>query len=65
MKRIMLKRLAEIKEQNNGFSKGLQKWQKFEIDEIHISEFDFKSIKDDWKFLDIFERVVRTHYKQY
>lgn len=64
MKQIMLKRLSEIKEQNNGFSKGLQKWQKFVIDEIHISEFDFNNINDE-KFLDIFERVLRTHYKQY
>lgn len=63
MKKILLERIAEIKKQNDNFSKSLMRWEKFEINGVHISNVDFKKF-DNIRLLDIFERIIRKHYAQ-
>lgn len=62
MRQRILKRIDEIRNLENGFSKTLLKWDNFNsgIIKTHISDFDF-SVIGDVELLILFERIIRRH----
>ncbi len=62
MRELILKRIEEIKNKENSFSKSLMKWQNFStgIVKTHISDFDFNEC-NDVELLILFERIIRRY----
>ena len=65
MKDVVLKHIEDIRKAENGFSKQLMRWQNFTIgdEKIHISKFDFNTVKDEEELLSLYERIIRQKYK--
>ena len=62
MRDLMLKRIEEIRNKENGFSKSLMKWNNFStgIIKTHISDFNFSEC-NDVELLMLFERIIRRY----
>lgn len=63
MRQLILRRIEEIKNRENGFSKSLMKWDNFSSGTIktHISDFDFNTC-NDIELLFLFERIIKRYY---
>lgn len=59
LKERMVKRLYEIKEEENGFVSKSVKWELFNHKDIPIQNIEFESIKNEDELLALFERVVK------
>ena len=62
----ILNRIEEIRKHENGFPKGIKKWDNFStgIVKTHLSELDF-SEGNDTELLFLFERLIKRYYTQY
>ena len=60
MRELILKRIEEIKEKENGFV-SLMKWKGTIT--VDISKFDFNTC-NDVELLILFERILRRYFKQ-
>ena len=62
MRELMLKRIEEIRNKENGFCKSLMKWNNFStgIIKTHISDLDFSEC-NDVELLMLFERIIRRY----
>lgn len=65
MRDKILNRIEEIKTKEQGFPKGVQRWNNFSTgtDKRHISEIDFSEL-DDTALLFLFERLIKRYYTQ-
>lgn len=61
----ILKRIEEIKLNENGFKKGTMRWDKlkFAFRPDHISEMDFSTIPDP-TLIYVFEQIIKQYYSQ-
>ncbi len=62
---LILKRIEEIKRFENGFLKGVEKWENFStgIDKRHISEIEWDKLNDT-SLVFLFERIIKRYYTQ-
>lgn len=63
MRELILKRIEEISERENGFSKTLMRWQNYLVNNVHISEVGFQNLTEE-SLLKEFERLVTRCSKQ-
>ncbi len=63
MRELILKRIEEISERENGFSKALMRWQNYSVNNVHISEVRFQNLTEE-SLLKEFERLVTRCSKQ-
>jgi hypothetical protein len=63
MRELILKRIEEIRNKEDGFNKSFMKWSNFSIgiNETHISEIDF-SLCDDVELLMLFEHIINRFF---
>lgn len=64
-RQLILERIKAIKEQENGFPRGVQRWENFSngTDTRHISVIDFEQLTD-FELVFLFERLIRRYYTQ-
>ncbi len=60
---LILDRIAEIKEYEQGFDPRTMKWTNTRIGPIPIQEIEFSSLSDE-ELVEVFEIILRRHYKQ-
>lgn len=58
MRDLLIKRLKELKDKENNFSKGLMKYNNVYHNNTHISELNFNTLNNN-ELLTLFERIVR------
>ena len=58
MKTLILNRIDEISNAQNGFSKSTMRWQNYSINGVHISEVGFNNLTDEQLLLE-FERLIK------
>jgi hypothetical protein len=65
MRKLLLNRIYELKEEHQGFNKSSMRWMHFIItnDNIHISNYNFQTCKDA-DLLPLYERIIKRHYSQ-
>ena len=65
MREIMLARIEEIRNKEQGFRKGSMRWDNFSHGTVtkHISEIEFEKL-DDTSLVFLFERLIRRYYTQ-
>lgn len=63
MRELILKRIAEIGEKSDKFSKALMRWESCYINNIHISKVNFEELNDA-DLIEMFEKIMRNYYKQ-
>jgi hypothetical protein len=65
MRKLLLNRIYELKEEHQGFNKSSMRWMHFFItnDNIHISNYSFQKCNDT-DLLQLFERIMRRHFSQ-
>jgi hypothetical protein len=65
MRKLLLNRIYELREEHNGFNKSSMRWMHFIIsnDNIHISNYNFHTCPDA-ELLSLFERIIKRHYSQ-
>lgn len=65
MKNLILKRIEEIRTNENGFKKGTMRWNNFSNgeDKRHISEINFEEL-DNTSLVLLFERLIKRYYSQ-
>jgi hypothetical protein len=65
MRKLLLNRIYELREEHQGFSKSSMRWVNFLItnEHIHISNYSFQKCSDA-ELLPLFERIIKRHYSQ-
>lgn len=63
MRKILIKRIEEIKINESGFPKSTSRWKNFTVRDKHISELDFNKFDDD-ALVFLFERIIVRLSKQ-
>lgn len=63
IKEEILKRINEIKDIENDFSKSLMRWANVEINGEHISKVDFSAL-NDIALVNAFENITKRFYRQ-
>ena len=65
MRKLLLNRIYELKEEHQGFNKSSMRWMHLVItnDNIHISNYNFHTCSDA-ELLPLFERIIKRHYSQ-
>lgn len=65
VRKLIEKRIDEIKAAEKGFPKGTMRWDNFSTgtDKRHISEIDFRKLNDD-SLVFLFERLIKRYYTQ-
>jgi hypothetical protein len=69
MRELLIDRLAELHNRNDGFSKSLLKFQNIRFNTTHVSDMQFGSYEymsqfSDEELLALFELIVRVVNKQ-
>jgi len=64
MRKLILDRLSEIAEKEDGFSFKLMRWRYITINNTHISEVGFNNLTDD-DLLKIFEAIIKQANKSF
>ena len=62
MRDLILKRIIELKEKENGFLKTTMRWRYAEYNNKHFSVLKFEELNDE-NLIDVFERVLLRYYK--
>ena len=64
MRKLILDRIEQISEKENGFSRSQMRWQNFLVKDVHISEVGFNNLTDEDLLIE-FERIVRQMNKSF
>jgi hypothetical protein len=65
MRELILKRIEEIRKQENGFPTSATRWRDFTngIEKKHLKDINFEELPDH-ELLFLFERLIRRYYTQ-